>query len=295
MISVPVIRQVPHRRKGGLTELTRASKAQRGPPTKGATPARRAVNLAHRDRLVLEHQWLVRGIAVVMLEKLPVHLDLDDLMQAGVLGLIDAANKFDPSTQVVFSCYARHRIKGAMLDSLRQLDWASRGVRQRQRQVETAKRDLMETLQRAPTEAEVAGRLGMDLTRYRRVTLDLLNLGPISADTGTNQDEELPALDFPSKPETQPDFICIQKELRSILGKAVEILPARYQEVVTLYYTQELSMAEIGGRLGINESRVSQIHKLALQKMAVLLHYHGIQSIQAFQGGVSLRRLARAG
>jgi RNA polymerase sigma factor for flagellar operon FliA len=291
MILLPTIRGVSQKRKGGLTELTRASKAHRGPPAKPAIQTRRAVNLVHRDRLVLEHQWLVRGIAIVILEKLPVHMDLDDLIQAGLIGLIDAANKFDPSQQAVFTCYARHRIKGAMLDSLRQLDWASRGVRQRQRKVEVAKRDLIETLQRVPIEAEVAGRLGMDLSRYRRMTLDLQNGGPISADSGANQGENPPALDFPGKPETQPDFICIRNELRKILGKAVKILPDRYQEVLTLYYTQELSMAKIGGRLGINESRVSQIHKSALERIALLLHHQGIHSIQAFQGGVSLRGL----
>jgi RNA polymerase sigma factor for flagellar operon FliA len=283
-ISIPLLGRIPLRRNGELPESSRVSKTQRGPPVRMTTiSAGQTAKFAFRDSIVLEHLSLVKTIAVSILKKLPVQVDLDDLVQAGVVGLIDAANKFDGRRQYVFACYAKHRIKGAMLDSLRQLDWASRGVRQRQKQVETAKRDLMETLQRVPTEAEVAGSFGMSLARYRRMTLDLRNLGPLSADTGANQGEDLPALDFPSKPEIQPDFICIRNELRNILGKAVKILPDRYQEVVNLYYTQELSMAEIGGRLGINESRVSQIHKSALEKMGLLLHHQGIHSIQTFQ------------
>jgi RNA polymerase sigma factor for flagellar operon FliA len=281
MIFAPVTVKLPRRGAGRSTELPRVARARARPLTKTAIQAGPAVKLARRDRLVLEHQWLVRSIAVVMLEKLPVHLESDDLMQAGLLGLIDAADKFDHTKQPVFTCYARHRIKGAMLDGLRRLDWASRGVRTRQKQVENAKRDLKSTFHRDPTDAEVAERLGLNLTRYRKVVLDLRNAGPISADTGGDR-EDLPALDFPSKPESQPDFICIQKQLRNVLGNLVKTLPARYREVVTLYYTKELSMLEISGKLGINESRVSQIHKSALKRMAIQLHYNGIESPRAF-------------
>src|SRR6201995_4281729 len=120
---------------------------------------------ARRDRIVLEHLPLVKAIAVRVHENLPVHVDLDDLVHAGIIGLFDAATKFNPEKQVVFSSYAKHRIKGAILDSLRQLDWASRDMRRRHKQVEAATRDLSSTLQRAPTEAEVAAKLGMDVER----------------------------------------------------------------------------------------------------------------------------------
>ena len=122
-----------------------------------------AARLARRDRVVLEHLPLVKAIAVRVHENLPVHVDLDDLVHAGILGLFDAANKYNPEKQVVFSSYAKHRIKGAILDSLRQLDWASRDMRRRHKQVEAATRDLSSTLQRAPTEAEVAAKLGLDI------------------------------------------------------------------------------------------------------------------------------------
>ena len=238
--------------------------------------------LARRDRVVLEHLPLVKAIAVRVHENLPVHVDMDDLVHAGILGLFDAAGKYDPDKQVAFSSYAKHRIKGAILDSLRQLDWASRDMRRRHKQVEAATRDLAGTLQRNPTEAEVAEKLGMDPERWRGMMLDLRNVGLISASTRSNEYEDLPAPDFPCKPETHPDSICAREQLRGVLGEAMKVLPERYQKVVSLYYTAEMTMKEIGGILGINESRVSQIHKAALEKMQVVLTANGISSSQAF-------------
>ena len=138
------------------------------------------------------------------------------------------------------------------------------------------------TAQRAPTEAELAAKLGVDVDRWRQMMLDLRNVGLISASSRTADYEELPAPDFPSKPETQPDNMCSHEQMRSVLGVAMKALPERYQKVVSLYYTQEMTMKEIGGVLGINESRVSQIHKSALEKMQVVLQANGISSSCAF-------------
>src|ERR1700761_1937385 len=184
-----------------------------------------------RDRIILEHLPLVKAIAIRVHENLPVHVDLDDLVHAGVLGLFDAASKFNPDKQVAFSSYAKHRIKGAILDSLRQLDWASRDLRRRHKQVEAATRELAATLQRAPTEAEVAAKLGMDVERWRTMMLDLRNVGLVSASTRANENEDLPAPDFPSKPETQPDSICAREQLKNLLGDAMRTLPECYQKV----------------------------------------------------------------
>src|SRR5215470_1566120 len=118
------------------------------------------VSKAVRDRIVLEHLPLVKSIAVRVHENLPVHVDVDDLFHAGVLGLFDAAVKYNPDKKVVFSAYAKHRIKGAILDSLRQLDWASRDQRRRQKQIESATRDLTTKLGRVPTDSEVATSMG---------------------------------------------------------------------------------------------------------------------------------------
>ena len=235
-----------------------------------------------RDRVVLEHLPLVKAIAVRVHENLPVHVDLDDLVHAGILGLFDAAGKYNPAKKVAFSSYAKHRIKGAILDSLRQLDWASRDLRRRHKQMEAATRDLAARLQRAPTEAEVAERMGVEVERWRQMMLDLRNVGLISASGRGGDHEDLPAPEFPSKPETQPDTMCAREQLREVLHDAMKTLPERYQKVVVLYYTNEMTMKEIGGLLGINESRVSQIHKSALEKMAVVLQQAGIHSSQAF-------------
>ena len=248
-----------------------------------STPlAPKAARTSRRDRVVLEHLPLVKAIAVRVHENLPVHVDLDDLIHAGILGLFDAASKYNPDKKVVFSSYAKHRIKGAILDSLRQLDWASRDLRRRHKQVEAITRDLSASLQRTPTEAEVAEKLGVDVERWRQMMLDLRNVGLVSASSRAAEQEELPAPDFPSKPETQPDRMCARQQLRSVLADAMRTLPERYQKVVLLYYTNEMTMKEIGTVLGINESRVSQIHKSALEKMAVALQSNGIHSACAF-------------
>ena len=238
--------------------------------------------LSKRDRVVLEHLPLVRAIAVRVHENLPVHVDLDDLVHAGILGLFDAATKFNPDKQVAFSSYAKHRIKGAILDSLRQLDWASRDLRRRHKQMEAAVRDLATELQRNPTESEIAEKLGIDVERWRQMMVDLRSVGLVSASTRANDNDDLPAPDFPSQPETQPDSICAREQLRSVLDTAMQTLPERYKKVVVLYYTNEMTMKEIGGVLGINESRVSQIHKAALEKMNVALQGAGITSSKAF-------------
>jgi RNA polymerase sigma factor for flagellar operon FliA len=282
-VKMPV-RAVPNSRKGVPAKPVASATARHATPASGAAPKAlsQAAKLARRDRVVLEHVPLVKAIAVRVHENLPVHVDLDDLVHAGILGLFDAASKFDPEKQVVFSSYAKHRIKGAILDSLRQLDWASRDMRRRHKQVEAATRDLAAELQRNPTEGEVAQKLGMDAERWRTMMIDLRNVGLISASTRGNEGDDLPAPDFPSKPETHPDSICAREQLRSVLGDAMKTLPERYQKVVMLYYTNEMTMKEIGGILGINESRVSQIHKSALEKMQVALESTGITSAQAF-------------
>ncbi|MGJ5814065.1 sigma-70 family RNA polymerase sigma factor [Paludibaculum fermentans] len=242
----------------------------------------RESRLERRDRVVMEHLPLVKAIAVRVHESLPVHVELDDLVHAGILGLFDAATKYNPEKKVVFSSYAKHRIKGAILDSLRQLDWASRDLRRRHKQVEQVTRDLCATLQRQPTEDELAAKMGVEVSRWRQMALDLRNVGLVSASTRAPENEDLPAPEFPSKPETQPDSMCAREQMKEKLEIAMAVLPERYKKVVVLYYTNEMTMKEIGGVLGINESRVSQIHKSALEKMAVVLQSSGISSSHAF-------------
>jgi RNA polymerase sigma factor FliA len=270
-------------KRSGIAKPVATRETVRAPRTpKVDESTKRAAQLARRDQLVLEHLNLVKAIASRVQANLPAHVDTDDLNHAGVLGLIDAATKYRTDRQVSFSSYAKHRIKGAILDSLRQLDWASRDMRRRHKQVEEATRELFVTLQRNPTELEVAQKLGMSEERWRSTMIDFSTLGLISASTRSHENEDLPAPDFPGKPESQPDSLCAKEQMRSVLGVAMKSLPERYQKVVSLYYTAEMTMKEIGNILGINESRVSQIHKAALEKMQGVLQGSGISSSQAF-------------
>jgi RNA polymerase sigma factor for flagellar operon FliA len=238
---------------------------------------RQEVSQEVRDQIVLDHLSLVKAIAIRVHESLPVHVDLDDLVHAGVLGLFDAVEKYDDAKNVTFPSYAKHRIKGAILDSLRQLDWASRDLRRRQKQMDTATRDLATKLGRNPTETEVAGQMGLSPERWRRVQIELRTVGVVSATPNPDQERDR-IQEFAAAPDFRPDRMTERKQLQTTLARAIGSLPERYQKVVFLYYTNDMTMKEIGAVMGVNESRVSQIHKTALKKMAVLLESEGICS-----------------
>lgn len=242
---------------------------------------RQTPTLAVRDSIVLEHMGLVKAIAIRVHENLPVHVDLDDLIHAGVLGLIDAVEKYDSAKNVAFQSYAKHRVKGAILDSLRDMDWASRDMRKRQRKVETVMQELSGELERQPTESEVADKMGMSLTRWRKVRFEMRTVGLVSADSRPDGETDR-APEFEGTPDLRPDRIAQIRQLQNTLARAMGQLPQRYQKVVFLYYTNNLTMREIGDVMGVNESRVSQIHKTALKRMAVALESEGIHSAEAF-------------
>jgi len=248
-ISIQILRKAPLR-----TEPTQSigTRVQRGSPPPLAN-VKQAATLGRRDVLVLAHLPLVKGIAAHVKAGLPVQVDLDDLTHAEVLGLIDAANRFDSDRQVPFSSYTKHRIKGAILDSLRQLGWASRDMRRRQKEVELAAENLTAILHRAPTETEIATKLGLEVDHWRAMRLDLGIGGPMSASTRNSESDDLPPPDFPCKPETHPDSIWAQKQLRGVPGEASKSLPERYKEVVQCYYTRNFTMKEITLQIGCNE------------------------------------------
>jgi RNA polymerase sigma factor for flagellar operon FliA len=231
-----------------------------------------------RDRLVLEHLHLARAIAIRVYENLPVHVDLDDLIHAGVLGLFDAALRFDQGKQVSFQSYAKHRIRGAILDSLREMDWASRDMRRRHKKLEQITQEVAAKLDRAPTEQEIADAMGMDIDRWRHVAIDLRTVGLFSASARAADDENQNTPEFPAGEALNPDVLTGQRELQSVISKAMATLPERYKMVVSLYYLNGKTMREIGNSMGINESRVSQIHRAALDQMAEHLQSVGIGS-----------------
>jgi RNA polymerase sigma factor for flagellar operon FliA len=248
--------------------------------TPSTKPAEVGNSQSERDRLVLEHLPLVRAIAVRVYENLPVHLDLDDLVHAGIMGLLDAAVKYDDNKQVSFKSYAKHRIKGAILDSLRGMDWASRDLRKRHKKLEAIQQEMAASMDRTPTEEEIAQKMGMNVERWRQVAVDLRMVGLMSASSRPADNENQNAPEFPAGSELNPDTIAGKNQLTAVLNAAMSKLPERHRAVIHMYYTESKTMREIGDALGINESRVSQIHRAALEKMAENLQASGIHSAE---------------
>src|SRR5436305_12126598 len=147
------------------------------PATSVSAKKRQKISQELRDQMVLDHLPLAKAIAIRVHENLPVHVDLDDLIHAGVLGLFDSVTKYDATKNVAFHAYAKHRIKGAILDSLRQMDWASRDLRKRQKQVDAANQDLSLKLGRAPNATELAQAMGVSSERGRTMAVELRNIG----------------------------------------------------------------------------------------------------------------------
>jgi RNA polymerase sigma factor FliA len=222
-----------------------------------------------RDRILLEQLPQVRYLARRIHERLPRHVPLEDLVHAGVIGLIDALNKFDRSKHVQFGSYAKFRIRGAILDSLREMDWGPRELRRKARGVEEAQRKLSLELSRAPTEVEVAAELKLELREFQRLLteLDGLEVGSLHLESPWDgKDEDL--CDYlPNAPEDTPFFRYMRSEMKELLARAVADLPEKEQQVLALYYFEELTMKEVGALLGIGESRVSQIHSLAVVRL----------------------------
>jgi RNA polymerase sigma factor for flagellar operon FliA len=226
-----------------------------------------------RDRILIEQLPQVRYLARRIHDRLPRHVPLEDMVHAGVIGLIDALNKFDCSKQVQFGSYAKFRIRGAILDSLREMDWGPRELRRKARRVEEAQRKLSMDLSRAPTEAEVAAELNIELREFQRLLteLDGLEVGSLHLESPSDGKEENLCDYLPNAPEDTPFFRCMRSEMKELLARAVADLPEKEQEVLSLYYFEELTMKEVGAVLGVGESRVSQIHSLAVVRLRARL------------------------
>src|SRR5271157_2897231 len=230
---------------------------------------------AERERILMEQLPQVRYIARRIHDRLPRHVAFEDLVHAGVIGLIDALNKFDLSKHVQFSSYAKFRIRGAILDSLRELDWSPRYLRRKGRLVESTCSELSGKLGRAPDENEIAHRMGIDLRQLQSLLaeLDGLELGSLQIEfPGDGKEEDL-TYRIPSKPEETPFFQCLRSETKHLLEQAISELPAKEQRVLALYYYEELTMKKVGAALGIGESRVSQIHSLAMLRLRARLKF----------------------
>ncbi len=238
------------------------------PPQAAAQPAL----TTEQERVLLEHLPIVRFLARRIHERLPQHVDIEDLVSAGVVGLMDAFAKFDPAKKVQFRSYAQFRIRGAILDSLRTLDWSPRELRRKGRAVEEAIRVLTARLGGAPGENEIAAEMEMSLDDYQQLLGDLkgLEIGTLHVERNENSGEEELAY-VPGKPEDDPLFHCLRGELEERLTDAIANLPDRERLVMTLYYYEEMTMREIGLALGVVESRVSQVHASAVVHLRAAL------------------------
>lgn len=225
-----------------------------------------------QEQALLEHLPIVRFLARRIHERLPQHVDIEDLVSAGVVGLMDAFSKFDPEKNVQFRSYAQFRIRGAILDSLRTLDWSPRELRRKGRAAEEAIRALTARLGRPPAETEVAVEMNLGLEDYQQLLGELkgLEIGTLHAEHNEESgDEELAYI--PGRPEDDPLFRCLRGELKERLTDAITNLPDRERLVMTLYYYEEMTMREIGLALGVVESRISQVHASAVVRLRAAL------------------------
>lgn len=233
-----------------------------------------------RGKIINEFAPLIKYIASRIAIRLPPHIDLNDLINAGVIGLIDAIEKFDLDRAIKFETYAINRIRGAIIDELRSIDWIPRSVRFKAREVEKAYQTLEAQLQRTPTEAEVAKEMGIKLDELHAIFSQVSFVNVVALDellhAGGERGDKMTLGDTLEDPKA-PDPINLfeGEETKFILAKAINQLPEREKIVVTLYYYEGLTLAEIGQVLGVTESRICQMHtKAVLQLRAKLSESH---------------------
>ena len=225
-----------------------------------------------RERLVVAYSPLVKYVAGRMASGLPSHVDEADLVSYGLGGLINAIERFEPERAIKFETYAITRIKGAIIDELRSLDWVPRSVRARAREFERANQKLEHQLQRAPTDEEMAAELGIEVQDFQDALLQISNSSVAALDemwnVGDSSGDQVSLLDT-LRDENAPDPSAIvdQGELRDRVADAISRLPEREKLVIALYYYENLTLREIGEVLGVTESRVSQLHTKAVLRL----------------------------
>lgn len=222
-----------------------------------------------RERLVVAYSPLVKYVAGRMAAGLPSHVDEGDLISYGLIGLIGAIERYDLEREIKFETFAVSRIKGAIIDELRSLDWVPRSVRAKARDVEKAHQQLENQLRRAPTEEEMADKLGIELEGFRSTLLEIANSSVLALDDlwtiSESDGGQVSLIDTIRDPHAvDPEAEINALELKDRLAEAIESLPDRERLVVALYYYENLTLREIGEVLGVTESRVSQLHTKAV-------------------------------
>ncbi len=225
-----------------------------------------------RDELILENVQLVKSLAQRLARRLPLQVSVEDLVSAGVLGLVDAAGRYKPTLGVPFQAFARRRVQGAMLDALRGLDWAPRSLRRLRRSVDAAVASTRARLDREPEEHEIAAALNMDEQQYGRTmeelrTLELASVRELDAPSA----DGMALIDLCVDPGEGPAQRLERQELGRLLASAIGKLPERERQILALYYQEELTLSQIGEVIGVCESRVCQLRGLAVSRLRTLL------------------------
>jgi len=229
----------------------------------------------NRDAMFHQHMPLVRRIAHHMIAKLPPNVELDDLIQVGLIGLNEALSRYEATQGVQFETFASQRIRGAMLDELRGGDWMSRGARKSQKDIEQALRRVEQRLGRSPAESEIAAELGMSLQDYQALLgkvrgTQLVYLEDMSGDEGEDGFLDRHAADE----SADPMAVLRDQRLRSALVAAIKTLPEREQHIMGMYYEHDMNLKEIAAVLGVTESRVCQLHSQAIARLRTKMRCH---------------------
>ncbi len=230
-----------------------------------------------RNTLIRQYQPLVRKLAHHMMAKLPANVEVDDLIQVGLIGLTEALSRFEATQGVQFETFATQRIRGAMLDELRENDWVSRGTRKSQKEIEESMRRLEHRLGRTPLESEIAADLGMSLADYQSLLSKVRGSQLVYLEdmVGSDSDDEDTFLDrHLGDVDANPLNVLRDLRLRQALVAAIKNLPEREQYIMSMYYEQDMNLKEIAAVLDVTESRVCQLHSQSIARLRAKMRSH---------------------
>ena len=230
-----------------------------------------------REQLILEYAPLVKLVAGRLSMYLGYNVEYDDLVSYGIFGLIDAIDKFDSMKEEKFETYASLRIRGSILDQIRKMDWIPRTIRQKQKKIDAAMKEIETTTGRAATDEEIAQKLEISTDDFADWQSQMKITGVVSLNEFMESGSEIPAEQHNQHRFEEPEEVIEKEELREVLGQALELLTEKEKKVILLYYYEDLTLKEISNVLEVSESRVSQLHTRALQKMKVRMgNYMGV-------------------
>ncbi len=230
-----------------------------------------------RDDQLRKYSPLVRRLAHHMIAKLPPSVELDDLIQVGMIGLTEAIARFEPTQGVQFETFASQRIRGAMIDELRDGDWMSRGSRKSQKDIEQAVNRLQQKLHRTPRESEIAEEMGLSLADYQHLLAkvrgtQLVYLEDISGGSGDDEDSFLDR--HMGDHDADPSSVLQDQRMRTALVAAIKTLPEREQQIMSMYYEHDMNLKEIAAVLGVTESRICQLHSQSIARLRAKMREH---------------------